>query len=147
MIKRLLLLTLVIPVVLFNYSYAADVQPEIQPQTFSSEEISAFEKKFKDIESNLNYLKNKMVEYNEIITLYTDAEKFFRELKTSPDIKDINLARQHLKMKLENLDEKTKQKVSYIKIMDFMFQGMVISGMILIIFMATYSIYMFARRR
>lgn len=146
MIKRLFLLTLVIPVILLN-SYAADVQPAVQPQTFSSEEISAFEKKFKEIEVNLNYLKEKTVEYNEIITLYSDAEKFFRELKTSPDIKDINLARQHLKTKLEILDEKSKQRASYIKRMEFMYQAMIVFGMISVIVMVSYSIYMYGRRK
>ena len=148
MIKRVILPSLLM-LLLFNVSFAVTAEPveQEQAQTFSPEDISAFEKKFKEIDVYIDYLKAKMVEHNDIISMYTEAERLFRDLKTSPDIKDIELSRQHLKLKLEILEEKAEQKVSYIKRMDFMYQAMLILGMTMIIFMVVYSIYMYARRK
>jgi ABC-type iron transport system FetAB ATPase subunit len=134
-------------IVLLNFSYAVETKDEIQPQTFSAEEISAFDKKFKEIDVYMNFFREKMVEHDDIIKSYTDAERLFRDLKTSPDISDINLAREHLNTKIDNLEGKAKQKVSYIRRMDFMYQTMVILGLGIIIFMVVYSIYMYLRRK
>lgn len=146
MIKRVILPSLLM-LLLFNVSFAVTPEPVEQPLTFSPEDVSAFEKKFKEIDVYMDYLKAKMVEHNDIISMYTEAERLFRDLKTSPDIKDVELSRQHLKLKLEILEEKARQRVSYLKRMDFMYQSMLILGMIMIIFMVVYSIYMYARRK
>lgn len=147
MVKKILSMIILTLVISLNFSYAADIKDEIQPQTFSAEEISVFEKKFKEIDIYMNFFREKMVEHDDIISSYTDAERLFRDLKTSPDISDINLAREHLKTKIEILEGKAKQKVSYIRRMDFMYQTMVILGLAIIVFMAVYSIYMYVRRK
>lgn len=145
MIKKLL--SLIILFLLFSFSYAAELKDEPLAQTFSAEEIAAFEKKFKEIDVYMNYLKDKMVEHNDIITMYSDTERIFRDFKTSPDISDIVLAREFLNSKLDILEEKAKQKVSYTRRMDFMYQTMVILGLASIIYMVIYSIYMYVRRK
>ncbi len=147
MVKKLLFMIILSLIVLLNFSYAVETKDEIQPQTFSAEEISAFDKKFKEIDVYMNFFREKMVEHDDIIKSYTDAERLFRDLKTSPDISDINLAREHLNTKIDNLEGKAKQKVSYIRRMDFMYQTMVILGLGIIIFMVVYSIYMYLRRK
>jgi hypothetical protein len=147
MVKKLLFMIILSLIVLLNFSYAVETKEEIQPQTFSAEEISAFDKKFKEIDVYMNFFREKMVEHDDIIKSYTDAERLFRDLKTSPDISDINLAREHLNTKIDNLEGKAKQKVSYIRRMDFMYQTMVILGLGIIIFMVVYSIYMYLRRK
>lgn len=147
MVKKLLFMIILSLIVLLNFSYAVETREEIQPQTFSAEEISVFDKKFKEIDVYMNFFREKMVEHDDIIKSYTDAERLFRDLKTSPDISDINLAREHLNTKIDNLEGKAKQKVSYIRRMDFMYQTMVILGLAIIIFMVVYSIYMYLRRK
>lgn len=147
MVKKLLPLIILLSIFSLTFSFAEEQEEEIQPQTFSADEISAFEKKFREIDVYMKYFKEKMVEHDDIISMYTDTERLFRELKTSPDISDISLAREHLNTKLEILDTKAKQKVSYIRRMDFMYQTMVILGLAIIVFMVLYSIYMFVRRK
>jgi len=147
MAKKLLSMIILSLILSLNFSFAAETRDEIQPQTFSAEEISAFEKKFKEIDVYMNFFREKMVEHDDIIKAYTDAERLFRDLKTSPDISDINLAREHLNTRIDILEGKAKQKVSYIKRMDFMYQTMVVLGLVIIIFMAVYSIYMYIRRK
>lgn len=147
MVKKLLPLIILLSIFSLTFSFAEEQEEEIQPQTFSADEIAAFEKKFREIDAYMKYFKEKMVEHDDIISMYTDTERLFRELKTSPDISDISLAREHLNTKLEILDTKAKQKVSYIRRMDFMYQTMVILGLAIIVFMVLYSIYMFVRRK
>ncbi|HOP63293.1 MAG TPA: hypothetical protein PK358_07835 [Spirochaetota bacterium] len=147
MVKKYLPLILVLLLFAFSISYGARSDEETQPRIFSAEEISDFEKKFKEIDVYMEYFREKMVEHNDIIDVYTDAERLFRDLKTSPDIVDIELAREHLNTKLENLREKAEQRMSYIKRMDLMYQTMTILGLVIIVFMVVYSIYMFARRK
>lgn len=147
MVKKLLPLIIFLSIFSLNFSYAEEPEEGIQPRTFSADEIAAFEKRFREIDVYMNLFKEKMIEHDDIISMYVDTERLFRELKTSPDISDINLAREHLKTKLDMLEMKAKQKVSYIKRMDFMYQSMVVLGLALIVFMALYSIYMFVRRK
>jgi len=147
MTKKLLSMIVFSVFIFLNHSYAADTKTEIQPQTFSIEEISAFEKKFKEIDVYMNFFREKMVEHDDIIKSYTDAERLFRDLKTSPDISDINLARELLNTKIDILEGRAKQKVSYIKRMDFMYQTMIVLGLAIIVFMVIYSIYMYLRRK
>lgn len=147
MVKKLLSIIILFFVISAGFLYAADPKMEYQPQTLSAEEISAFEKKFKEIDVYMSFFREKMVEHDDIIKAYTDAERLFRDLKTAPDISDINLAREHLDTKIEILEGKAKQKVSYIRRMDFMYQTMVILGLGIIVFMVIYSIYMYVRRK
>lgn len=147
MVKRLLPLIILLLFFTLSFSYAAEQKDEVPPQTFSAEDIAAFEKKFREIDVYMNFFKMKMVEHDDIILLYTDAERLFRDLKTSPDISDIKLAREHLNTKIDIVESRARQKVSYIKRMDFMYQAMVILGLGIIVYMAIYSIYMYVRRK
>jgi hypothetical protein len=147
MVKKLLSVIIFSLIIFLNISYAAETKVEVQPQTLSADEITAFEKKFKEIDIYMNFFREKMVEHDDIIKSYTDAERLFRDMKTSPDRSDINLAREHLNTKIEILEGKAKQKVSYIKRMDFMYQTMIVLGLLIIVFMAVYSIYMYIRRK
>ena len=147
MVKKYLPLILVLLLFSFSVSHGARQDDENEPRIFSAEEISSFEQKFREIDVYMEYFREKMVEHNDIIDVYTDAERLFRDLKTSPDISDIDLAREHLNAKLEILREKAEQRMSYIKRMDLMYQTMTILGLIIIVFMVVYSIYMFARRK
>ncbi len=148
MVKRILPLIILLSTFTFCYSYAAVPKDETPPpQTLSAEEIASFEKKFREIDGYMNFLKEKMVEHDDIILLYTDAERLFRDLKTSPDISDIKIAKEYLNTKIDILDNRAKQKVSYIKRMELMYQSMVIMGLGIIIYMSIYSIYMYIRRK
>lgn len=148
MVKRILPLVILLSTVAFSYSYAAAPKEETPPpQTLSAEDIASFEKKFREIDVYMNFFKEKMVEHDDIILLYTEAERQFRDLKTSPDISDIKLAKEYLNTKIDILDNKAKQKVSYIKRMELMYQTMVIMGLGIIVYMSIYSIYMYIRRK
>ncbi len=110
-------------------------------------DISSFEKKFKSIEQSMSFLKSKNIEYNDIITIYTEAESLFREVKYTSELKDQDMALRFLAHKLSILEEKTLERVSLAKRMDLMYILMVVMGFIIVGVMSFYSIYMYSRRK
>ncbi len=110
-------------------------------------DISSFEKRFKVIDESMNYLKTKNIEYNDIITMYTEAESLLREMKYTSELKDPDMALRFLSNKLSILEQKTLERVSLAKRMDFMYILMVALGILIIGIMSYYSIYMYSRRK
>jgi len=110
-------------------------------------DISSIEKRFKAIDTSMAYLKNKNVDINDIITLYTESESMFREVKYTSELKDYDMTLKFLSHRLAILEEKTLERVSLAKRMDLMYILMVGMGMVIIVGMSLYSIYMYSRRK
>jgi hypothetical protein len=110
-------------------------------------DISSIEKRFKAIDASMAYLKNKNVDINDIITLYTESESMFREVKYTSELKDYDMTLKFLSHRLSILEEKTLERVSLAKRMDLMYILMVGMGMVIIVGMSVYSIYMYSRRK
>ncbi|HOK02323.1 MAG TPA: hypothetical protein PKX79_06685 [Spirochaetota bacterium] len=135
---------------LFLPFYAFSAKEEnlnLAQKTFSQEDIQLFENRFKDIKGHLDFFNDRAVEYNEILKLYTEADKLFRDFKTSPDVGDVALAKELLESKLSILEEKVRLKYVSIRKMEILYTTMVFSGLGIIIFMVIYSIYMYLRRK
>jgi len=115
--------------------------------TGSADDISAFEKRFKAIDQSMAYLKNKNIDSNDIITIYTDAESLFREVKYTSELKDYDMTIKFLSDKLSVLEEKSLDRVSLAKRMDLIYIIMVGMGLIIITLMSFYSIYTYSRRK
>lgn len=113
----------------------------------TSGDISSFEKRFKLIDESMNYLKTKNVDSNDIITLYTDAESLFREVKYASELKDYDMTLRFLSHKLSILEEKSLERVALAKRMDLIYILMVAFGTVIILIMSGYSIYMYSRRK
>jgi len=110
-------------------------------------DIASFEKRFKAVDESMNYLKAKNVDNNDIITLYTDAESLFREIKYASELKDYDMTIRFLSHKLTILEEKSLERVALAKRMDLIYILMVGFGAIIIMIMSGYSIYMYSRRK
>ncbi len=110
-------------------------------------DIASFEKRFKAVDESMNYLKAKNVDNNDIITLYTDAESLFRELKYASELKDYDMTIRFLSHKLTILEEKSLERVGLAKRMDLIYILMVGFGAVIIVIMSGYSIYMYSRRK
>ena len=116
-------------------------------QIKNANDIASFEKRFKAVDESMNYLKIKNVDSNDIITLYTDAESLFRELKYASELKDYDMTLRFLSHKLTILEEKSLERVALAKRMDLIYILMVAFGTFIIIIMSGYSIYMYSRRK
>jgi cell division protein FtsL len=110
-------------------------------------EISELESRFRNITESLDYLKKKNVDSNDIITMYTETESLFRELKLVSELKDYDIINRFLQHRLTALEEKTLERVSLAKRMDFIYIIMVTMGSVAIIVMSVYSVYMYSRRK
>ena len=149
MIRKLIILW-------FLFIFLAGVQayPQNEPvNKVSADNASAvilsFEKRFKAVDESMLYLKNNNIDSNDIITLYTDAESLFREVKYTSELKekDYDLAMKFLSSKISVLEEKSTERVLFAKRMNLMYILMVAMGLTIIILMSFYSIYMYSRRK
>ena len=113
----------------------------------NANDISTFEKRFKAVDESMKFLKNKNIDNNDLITLYTDTEALLRDIKYASEIKDYDLTVKFLSHKLSILEDKSLERVSLVKRMDLMYMLMVIMGMTIIIGMSIFSIYMYSRRK
>jgi hypothetical protein len=111
------------------------------------DDISIFEKRFKAVDESMNYLKAENVDSNDIITLYTESESLFREVKYASELKDYDMTIKFLSHKLSILEEKSLERVALAKRMDLIYILMVGFGTGIIIVMSGYSIYMYSRRK
>lgn len=110
-------------------------------------DFSSIEKRFKTIDDSINYLKTKNIDINDIITIYTEAESLFREVKYTSELKDYDMSVRFLSHKISILEEKSLERVSLAKRMDLMYILMVSMGAAIIVIMSLYSIYMYSRRK
>jgi hypothetical protein len=113
----------------------------------SADDISAFEQRFKAVDESMNYLRVKNIDSNDIITIYTEAESLFREVKYASELKDYDMTIRFLTHKLSILEEKSLERVALAKRMDLIYILMVGFGTVIIIIMSGYSIYMYSRRK
>jgi len=110
-------------------------------------DFSSIEKRFKTIDESINYLKTKNIDINDIITIYTEAESLFREVKYASELKDYDMSVRFLSHKISILEEKSTERVSLAKRMELMYILMVSMGVVIIVIMSSYSIYMYSRRK
>lgn len=118
-----------------------------EPVRDISKEISLFEKKFKSINESMNFLNSKNIDHNDIIILYGEAESLLKEIKSNPELKDYDMTLKLLSNRISLLEEKSVERVSLVKRMDFMYNLMVGLGLAVIVLMSSYSIYMYSRRK
>jgi len=129
--------------------YSQDQIPNSQdekPKDYTNE-ILSFEKRFKIIDDSVKYLKDNNIDSNDIISAYTEAEGLFRDIKTSAELKDYDMAVKLLSRELAVLEEKSSDRASLAKRMNLMYIIMVSMGIFIILLMSAYSIYMYSRRK
>lgn len=139
--------TLIISGFLLVFFIGAPVFSQDEPVRNSVKDISLFEKRFKSINEKMNYLKDKNIDYNDIIIIYNDAESMLKELKSGSELKDYDMTINFLSSKLSILEEKSHERVSLIKRMDFIYNLMTGLGLVIVVVMSSYSIYMYTRRK
>ncbi len=95
----------------------------------------------------MNFLNSKNIDHNDIIILYGEAESLLKEIKSNPELKDYDMTLKLLSNRISLLEEKSVERVSLVKRMDFMYNLMVGLGLAVIVLMSSYSIYMYSRRK
>ncbi|HPS56728.1 MAG TPA: hypothetical protein PK514_01355 [Spirochaetota bacterium] len=97
-----------------------------------------------------NLVKSMMqdeIEAADLIPMLKECEKIFDSLKSSTDIKDPFAVKDMLLAKLAALESKAQERIYLHKRMNLLYQIMVVSGMLIIVVMIVYSIYMFSKRK
>ncbi len=97
-----------------------------------------------------NFVKSMMqddIETADLIPELKEAEKIFDSLKSSTEIKDPAAVKDMLIAKLAILENRAQERINLHKRMNLLYQIMVISGMLIIVVMIIYSIYMYSQRK
>lgn len=122
------------------------IQQEELPKD-TARDISPFEKRFKNINQSISYLKDNNIDYSDITAIYSEAESLLKDIKNNSDFKDYDMTIKFLSGKISILEEKTADRVSLAKRMNFLYIVMVSMGLGIIVVISLYSIYLYSRRK
>ena len=103
---------------------------------------------FRTIDQSFEYLKKNNAELGDLSKIREDALNLFKEIKDNPDsLKDYDMALQLLDARVSILEEKSAEKISFVRRSAFMYIIMAIAGTGIILFMVIYLILMYLRRK
>ena len=141
MARKILILLLVL------FPFTAVFPESDNPADYSSQ-ILSLEKKFRTIDQSFEYLKKNNAELGDLSKIREDALNLFKEIKDNPDsLKDYDMALQLLDARVSILEEKSAEKISFVRRSAFMYIIMAIAGTGIILFMVIYLILMYLRRK
>ena len=130
--------------------YSAKVEDQtssVETVRLSGEDSAMIASKLSEAQKLIKLMMKEDIESADLIPLLKENEKIYDNLKTSTDIKDPVAVKEMLLAKLAAFEGKAQDRIYLHKRMNLMYQIMVISGMLAIILMIIYSIYMFSKRK
>lgn len=122
-------------------------EPVVETIRLSGEDSALIASKLSAAQNLVKSMIQDEIDTSDLIPLLKESEKTFYFLKSSPDIKDPVALKDMLLARLASLEVKAQERITLHKRMNLLYQIMVVSGMIVIIVMIIYSIYMFSRRK
>ena len=103
--------------------------------------------KLSTAQGRVNSMVQRNIECSDLMSQLKEAEKIYESLKTSPDIKDPVVLKDLLLTRLSILDTEAQRRIATNSRMDLIYQTMIITGLVLIVLMIIYSIYMYSKRK
>lgn len=145
----LLFILSILAVPLFSAKAAKDEQELVPVETvrLSGEDSALIASRLSAAQNMVKSMMQNDIETADLIPVLTDSEKIFDSLKTSTDIKDPAVLRDLVLARLAALEIKAQDRIYLHKRMNLLYQIMVVTGMLLIVIMIVYSIYMFSKRK
>ncbi len=111
------------------------------------EELIYFDEMLSIAKNNIDFLNREQIDADEIKTRYAEASNLFFTLRNSQDLKDPDLLKRYLTVLTSDLVDESGDRVDFVKRMNLLYWMMVSIGMMIIITLLIYSVYMFAKRK
>jgi hypothetical protein len=111
------------------------------------EELIYFDEMLSIARNNINYLNREQIESDQIKKRYAEAENLFFALRHSEGIKDPDLLKRYLTTLTSELVNESGDRVDFVKRMNLLYWMMVSIGLMIIVTLIIYSIYMYAKRK
>lgn len=113
----------------------------------SGEDNVIMAQKLSTAQARVKSMVQKNIECADLISQLKEAEKIYESLKTSPDIKDPVVLKDLLLARLSALDNEAQRRIALNARMELIYQFMVLAGLLVIIAMIVYSLYMYSKRK
>lgn len=145
----LLFILSILAVPLFSAKTVKEEQEILPVETvrLSGEDSALIASKLSVAQNMVKSMMQNDIETADLIPVLTESEKIFDSLKTSTDIKDPVVLKDLVLARLAALEIKAQDRIYLHKRMNLLYQIMVVTGMLLIVIMIVYSIYMFSKRK
>jgi len=115
--------------------------------TLKPEDLVYFDEMLLISKNNIDFLNKEQIEADEIRTKYAEASNLYFALRHSADIKDPDLLKRYLTALTSELVNESGNRVDFVKRMNFLYWMMVGIGLLIIITLLVYSVYMYAKRK
>ena len=122
-------------------------QDNISDNPLKPEELIYFDEMLSIAKNNIDFLNREQIDADEIKKGYAEASNVFFTLRNSPDVKDPDLLKRYLTVLTSDLVNESGDRVDFVKRINLLYWMMVSIGLIIIIIILIYSIYMFAKRK
>ncbi len=146
MMKKLFALALMFFFIGILSLYAAE-EKKVIPANFSGQDSALIAQKLSAAQSRMKQLIDNNIDCSDLMSRLAETQKKFDELKSSLEIKDPAASRDLLLASIESIEARAAERMLLNRRMDVIYQIMVILGMLAIVLMIVYSIYMYSKRK
>ncbi len=122
-------------------------EPVVETIRLSGEDSAMIASKISAAQNLVKSMMQDDIETADLIPILKETEKIFDSLKSSTDTGDPSAMKDLLLARLAGLENKAQDRIYLHKRMNLFYQIMVVSGMIVIVVLIVYSIYMFSKRK
>lgn len=138
-----------LPVIIFLFSIYSGLlsQDNTAINSVKPEELIHLEEMLSIVKANIDFLTSEQIEVDAIKKRYAEAENLFFALKYSHEIRDPELLKRYLLSTADELVNESGDRVDFVKRMTFLYWMMVGFGLLLILTLLVYSVYMYAKRK
>lgn len=138
---------LLLPALIICMSLSLFGQDNIQSNSLNVDEILHFEEMLSVIKSNIAFLSEEQIETGDMKNRFSEAGNLFFSLKNSSDIKDFELMKKYLNTIISELAQESGDKVAFVKRMELLYWMMLSIGLVIVLMILVYSIFMYSRRK
>lgn len=119
----------------------------VETLRLSGEDSALIASKLSEAQNMIKTMMRSDIETSDLIPILKESEKIFDSLKSSPDIKDPFAVRDLLLAKIAILESRAQDRIELHRRMNLLYKVMVLSGMLVIVVLIIYSIYMYTKRK
>lgn len=109
--------------------------------------LTEIDRGFTTVRDNLAYLDEKQVEHLRLTERLENAEHLFRQLVHVFSSNEIKSTKDIIELEINNLITESNSRVTITKRLDFLYLTMTVIGLIIIMAILGYTIFMYSRRR
>ncbi|MFA5517675.1 MAG: hypothetical protein WDA74_00315 [Spirochaetota bacterium] len=138
-----------LPVIIFLFSIYSGLsgQDNAAINQAKPEELIHLEEMLSIAKVNIDFLNSEQIEADAIKEKYAEAENLFFALKYSHEIRDPELLKRYLSSTVDELVSESGDRVDFVNRMTFLYWMMVGIGLLIILTLLVYSVYMYAKRK